>query len=40
MGSSAILTNMLHNSALMVTGEDDGDLSKGTFVNVILLESF
>ncbi len=40
VGSSAILTNMLHNSALMVTGEDDGDLSKGTFVNVILLESF
>jgi len=40
VGSSAILTNMLHNSALMVTGEDDGDLSEGTFVNVILLESF
>ncbi len=40
IGSSAILTNMLHNSALMVTGEDDGDLSEGTFVNVILLESF
>jgi molybdopterin molybdotransferase len=40
VGSSAILTNMLDNSALMVTGEDDGDLTKGTFVNVILLDSF
>jgi len=40
VGSSAILTNLLHNSALMVTSEDDGDLEKGTFVNVILLENF
>jgi len=40
VGSSAILTNMLNNSALMVTGEDDGNLEKGTFVNVILLENF
>jgi len=40
VGSSAILTNMLDASALMVTGEDDGDLEKGTFVNVILLEDF
>ena len=40
VGSSAILTNMLDKSALMVTGEDDGDLEKGTFVNVILLDSF
>lgn len=40
VGSSAILTNMLNESALMVTGEDDGDLSEGTFVNVILLDSF
>ena len=40
VGSSAILTNMLDDSALMVTGEDDGDLTKGTFVNVILLDSF
>lgn len=40
VGSSAILTNMLDASALMVTGEDDGDLDAGTFVNVILLESF
>ena len=40
VGSSAILTNMLDNSALMITGEDDGDLQEGTFVNVILLDSF
>ena len=40
VGSSAILTNMLDNSALMITGEDDGDLEKDTFVNVILLDSF
>jgi len=40
VGSSAILTNMLDESALMVTGEDDGDLPKGTFVSVILLDSF
>ena len=40
VGSSAILTNMLDGSALMVTGEDDGNLEKGTFVNVILLEEF
>ncbi|MEK6658552.1 MAG: gephyrin-like molybdotransferase Glp [Campylobacterota bacterium] len=40
VGSSAILTNMLQNSALMITGEEDGDLSKDTFVNVILLENF
>ncbi|WP_415396874.1 molybdopterin molybdotransferase MoeA [Sulfurimonas sp. CS5] len=40
VGSSAILTNMLNNSALMVTGEEDGDLEEGTFVNVILLENF
>ncbi|HUH42697.1 MAG TPA: gephyrin-like molybdotransferase Glp [Sulfurimonas sp.] len=40
IGSSAILTNMLNECALMITGEEDGDLSEGTFVNVILLESF
>jgi len=40
VGSSAILTNMLDNSALVVTGEDDGDLPKGTYVSVILLDSF
>lgn len=40
VGSSAILTNLLNESALMVSGPDDGNLEKGTFVNVILLESF
>ena len=40
VGSSAILTNMLDNSALMVTGEDDRILEKGTFVHVILLDTF
>jgi molybdopterin molybdotransferase len=40
VGSSAILVNMLHNSGLMIAGEDDKFLQKGTFVNVILLESF
>ena len=40
VGSSAILTNLLDSSALMVTGEDDGNLEKGTFVNVILLDNF
>ena len=40
IGSSAILTNLLHQSALMVTGEEDGNLEEGTFVNVILLDSF
>ena len=40
VGSSAILTNLLNASALMVTGEDDDDLAEGTFVNVILLDTF
>lgn len=40
VGSSAILTNMLNNSALMISGEDDKNLEAGTFVNVILLENF
>ena len=40
VGSSAILTNMLDNSALMVAGEDDKFLEAGTYVNVILLDSF
>jgi len=40
VGSSAILTNMLDSSALMITGEDDGDLEQGTYVNVILLDNF
>ncbi|WP_457749301.1 molybdopterin molybdotransferase MoeA [Sulfurimonas sp.] len=40
VGSSAILTNLLNESALMVAGEDDKFLEAGTYVNVILLESF
>ena len=40
VGSSAILTNMLNSSALMVAGEEDKFLEAGTFVNVILLENF
>ncbi|MEA1955382.1 MAG: molybdopterin molybdotransferase MoeA [Campylobacterota bacterium] len=40
VGSSAILTNMLNNSALMITAEDDGNLEKGKYAKVILLESF
>ncbi|SFV64656.1 Molybdopterin biosynthesis protein MoeA [hydrothermal vent metagenome] len=40
VGSSAILVNMLHNSALMIAGEEDKFLEAGTYVNVILLESF
>jgi len=39
-GSSAILTNMLNSSALMISGEDDKYLETGTYVNVILLENF
>lgn len=40
VGSSAILVNMLNDSALMVAGEDDKFLEAGTYVNVILLEQF
>ncbi len=40
LGSSAILTNMLHGAALMITGEDDGDLEAGMSVNIILLDRF
>ncbi len=40
VGSSAILTNLLNSSALMVTGEEDGNLEAGTYVNIILLENF
>jgi len=40
IGSSAILTNMLNSSALMISGEEDGDLCKDTMVNVILLDNF
>ncbi|MDP1784821.1 MAG: molybdopterin molybdotransferase MoeA [Sulfuricurvum sp.] len=36
-GSSAILTNLLGNAALMICGEDDGDLEEGTLVRVIKL---
>ena len=40
VGSSAILTNMLNNSALMVTKAEDANISKDSFVDVILLENF
>ncbi len=40
VGSSAILTNMLHNSALMIAGEEDKFLEDGTYVNVLLLDKF
>jgi molybdopterin molybdotransferase len=40
VGSSAILVNMLNDSALMVAGEEDKFLEAGTYVNVILLEQF
>ena len=36
-GSSAILTNLLGNAALMICGEEDGDLEAGTLVRVIKL---
>jgi molybdopterin molybdotransferase len=39
VGSSAILTNMLNDSALMITKEDDNNLEKGRSVNVILLDT-
>lgn len=38
IGSSAILTNMLDSSAIMITASEDGNLVAGTTVNVILLE--
>ena len=40
VGSSAILTNMLNQSALMIAGEEDKFLEKETYVNIILLENF
>jgi len=40
VGSSAILVNMLNESALMVAGEEDKFLEAGTYVTVILLENF
>ncbi len=39
VGSSAILVNMLSESALMVAGEEDKFLEAGTYVNVILLDN-
>lgn len=39
-GSSALLINLLGESALMVSGEEDQFLEKGTLVNVILLKEF
>ncbi len=39
-GSSAILTNLLHGSALMISGEDDGNMDPGTSVHVIRLDHF
>jgi molybdopterin molybdotransferase len=36
--SSAVLTNMLNNAALMVTDESDGSLDAGTTVRVIRLD--
>lgn len=40
VGSSAILNNMLGDCALMVTGEEDGNLDAGMAVHVILLDRF
>ena len=40
VGSSAILTNMLNESALMIAGEDDKFLESGTYVSVILMDNF
>jgi len=40
IGSSGILTNMLHKSALMISGEDDNVLEAGMHANVIVLENF
>ncbi len=39
-GSSAILTNLLHSSALMISGEDDTNMEQGTSVHVIRLDHF
>lgn len=39
-GTSAILTNLLGSSALMMTGEEDRDLDAGTAVRVIRLDRF
>jgi len=37
-GTSAILTNLLNGSALMISGEEDGDLEEGMLVHVIPIE--
>ena len=37
-GSSAILTNLLNSSALMISGEEDADLEEGTLVHVIPMQ--
>ena len=37
---SAILNNMRGETALMITGEEDGDLEAGMAVHVILLWNF
>ena len=39
-GSSAILINMLKNAGLMIAGQKDTFLEKGTMVRVILLDKF
>ena len=35
VGTSAILTNMLNSANLLMTSETDGDLEKGTKVNIL-----
>jgi molybdopterin molybdotransferase len=37
VGSSAILTNMLGNTALLVTGEEESSKEAGEKVNILLL---
>jgi molybdopterin molybdotransferase len=40
VGSSAILTNLLDNSALMISSPDDNLIKKDSIVDVIVLEDF
>lgn len=40
VGSSAILTNLLEESALMISAEEDTELSAGTLVHAIKLDRF
>ncbi|MCJ7765371.1 MAG: hypothetical protein MUP09_05460 [Thiovulaceae bacterium] len=40
VGTSAILTNMLGDAALIVSGENDGPLKAGSQVEVIKLGAF